>query len=923
MLMQTNTLSCLVSADSVVGPGSEALQVSFDQNHSHRTLRPQFSKSYSRNQLFSSNGHLFGHQTLQTRQNQTEFLGENTCYQQDPMLKGLSNFQLQQKSASENSPTLTTNSERSETAETPDFNFLGGQQHFIRSQLQGMPQSQPRQAAGFGDMQLVQQHIMFKQLQDLQRQQQLQRLGDTKQNNSINQLSALAKPASGGQFPPLINGTPIHDTSQMFMNLVQRGAPPSVQGLPNRLPNAQEQGQTMRSMGLLQQQLDASLYGTPVASARGNMSPYTHLRGMSNDSTSFLVSANQSQKPPIQPSAFSNPFLGVAPQEQGCMPDGTFIAKQGFQGRNLFGQLPMQDLNSRVVSENFHQGNALQRNASIQESNVKLERTGWPGYSQEKATQMDPSPGLSALDPMEEKILFNMDDNWDASFGKRTDMGTGTFGNAWENTEYMNTFPSVNSGTWSALMQSAVAEASSSDTGLQEEWSGLTFQNTEPSTDNQPSHFMDSAKQETGWVDNNLQSASSLSSKPYPTFNDCNISSSFPGFQQSGMQFSTESRERIRPDSSHESIQQSPRNIGRWLDYNSQQKVHTEGTQQMQSAAHLESAWGGQIFEQSERSAHRENVSPYNSGSQACTKPKSGNFQSLSPSGNATLNMGDNEHNAGNCWAGDINGAIYKERDTDGCLWKADGNHGASSFSNSTGGLEQVQSGADDALGNGDDSQINNFSAVPNSIGEIVQETNQQISDGHRLDYMKHVNIAVKHKESENISKHQHQLNNSLQVLDSSYKGAGEVYDKRQNCFQRENSSDSYNSNASQHTITGREGRDNVWLNASDPRTLAGSDPKSSGQVGWKASSSHRLLYHPMGNSGVNAEPDTLKDVTNPQLPCQQVSEGLSSREQGYLGHFQTVGNVSNSNLDMQKVIDGFPNLLRRFLLIASFKFLL
>ncbi|CBI21222.3 unnamed protein product, partial [Vitis vinifera] len=725
--------------DSVVGPGSESLQVSFDQNHAQVTLRPQFSKSYSRYQQLNSNGLMFGHQNLQTRQNQTEFLGENTCYQYNLTSKGLSNLQLQQKSASEDSPTLTTNSERSETAETPDFNFLGGQQHFIKSQQQVMPQPRPRQPSGFNDIQLVQQHIMFKQLQELQRQQQLQRLGDTKQNNSINQLSTLAKQASGGQFPPLINGTPIHDASQMFMNLVQRGAPPSVQGLPNRLPNTQEQGQAVRSMGLVPQQLDASLYGTPVASARSNMSPYTHLRGMSHDSTSFLanVSANQSQKPPMQPSAFSNPFLGIASQEQACMPDGTFIAKHGFQGRNLFGQIPIQDLNSGVISENFHQGNALQRNASVQELNGKQERTGWPGYSQEKVTQMNPSPGLSALDPMEEKILFNMDDNWDASFGKRTDMGTGSCGNAWEHTDYMNTYPSVNSGSWSALMQSAVAEASSSDTGLQEEWSGLTFQNTELSTDNQPSHFMDSAKQETGW--------------------------------------------RMRPDSSHESIQQSPKNAGRWLDCNSQQKQHMEGTQQMQSLTHLETAWGGQIFEQSESSSHRENVSSYNNGSQPCNKPKGGNFQSLSPSGNATLNMGSNENHVGNCWAGDINGAIYKERDPDGCLWKADGNRGASSFSNSTGG-------------------------------------------------------------------------------------------------------------------------ENVWLNASDPRTLAGSDQKSSGQVGWIASSSRRFLYHPMGNLGVSVEPaDTLKHVTNPQVPCQQVSEGLTSREQGYLGQFQIVGNVSNSNMDMEK----------------------
>ena len=81
----------------------------------------------------------------------------------------------------------------------------------------------------------------------------------------------------------------------------------------------------------------------------------------------------------MQPSAFSNPFLGIASQEQACMPDGTFIAEHGFQGRNLFGQIPIQDLNSGVMSEKFHQRNAL-----VQELNVKQERTYWPWFTSSK-----------------------------------------------------------------------------------------------------------------------------------------------------------------------------------------------------------------------------------------------------------------------------------------------------------------------------------------------------------------------------------------------------------------------------------------------------------------------------------------------------------------------------------------------------------
>lgn len=87
-------------------------------------------------------------------------------------------------------------------------------------------------------------------------------------------------------------------------------------------------------------------------------------------------------------------------------------------------------------------------------------------------------------------------------------------------------------------MQSAVAEATSSDnTGLQEEWSGLSYQNPDLSTDNQPSNIVDSGNQHTSWADDNLQSASSLYSKPELMFNDSNTSG-FSGFQQSGGQIS-------------------------------------------------------------------------------------------------------------------------------------------------------------------------------------------------------------------------------------------------------------------------------------------------------------------------------------------------------------------------------------------------
>lgn len=56
-------------------------------------------------------------------------------------------------------------------------------------------------------------------------------------------------------------------------------------------------------------------------------------------------------------------------------------------------------------------------------------------------------------------------------------------------------FPSLQSGSWSALMQSAVAKTSSSEVGIQEEWSGLSSRNTERSLLNEGPLPIDSSKQ--------------------------------------------------------------------------------------------------------------------------------------------------------------------------------------------------------------------------------------------------------------------------------------------------------------------------------------------------------------------------------------------------------------------------------------------
>ncbi|XP_024016918.1 uncharacterized protein LOC21403884 isoform X1 [Morus notabilis] len=740
---------------SLGGHGSESF-CAFDQNYGQLTRRSDLSDTLSIKQELNTNGFMLGRQSFQERQNKLEFLAENTgLIPHNLALRGLSVLKSQQEYAPGDSPTLTTNSERSEmTDASTEFNFVGGQQQLVRGQQPGVPQPTSMQQSGYSDVQLLQQHIMFKQLQELQKQQQLQQFGDTRQ---LSQHSSISKQGSGVQYPTLINGTPVNDASQMFLNRMQRGASPASQGISNRSVFLQEHGQTLRSMPLVSQQFDASLYGTPVANARGTMSHIPNVQGMPHDSPNlFNKVGGQIQKPVMQSMAVNNPFLGdqynFSP-DQAYLPQGAFMSKDGLQGKNMFGHVPLQGFNGGGALGNSLLGTSLQANAPLQELSAKQEPAGWPGVLQQKTMQLAPSQGFASLDPMEEKILYNMDDDvWNAPFGRRNDVVTG-FGNALEQTE-LNAFPSLQSGSWSALMQSAVAEASSSDTGMQEEWSGLSFQNTELSTDNQTSNILDKEKQQRGWADNNLQSDSSLGSKPLSMLNDSSVNSSFPGFHPTGFAFMTRQREDLHQDDSHESIQKLPKDASEWLDCNPQPPLPMEGSEQVQQPMHLDNSWASQINKLAENNAHQQRIASYHIVSDPSSKPE-----------------------------GHASEAMYKKNDSDGFPWKT----GGDSFSRSTGGLAQVESDTDSNLLGRENAQLFNFAALPASrISKAHQETSQQVADSNQLDYVTQVKISMNNEENDNTGVKTYQMSNITNVMQDSYRGA-EAYGQQQNCSPRDN----------------------------------------------------------------------------------------------------------------------------------------
>lgn len=578
----------MVFVDSLRRHGGGPVNVPYKQSYRISVQSPDNSRSLCKNYQLNSNGSLLGNNNFQTRQNQPGYLCEYTGYDQHNLTpRGLSILKSQQEYESGvDSPTLTANSERSEITEvSTDFSFLRGQQQFEKDHQLWIPQPSPMQQSGYTDMQsLQQQHMIFKQLQDFQRQQQLQQLGEVQQQNSLNQLSAISRQAP-------LNGAPVNDASQMLMNWVQCSASPAAQGVTNRVMFPTEQGQ--------------SLNCTPVAHARGiNTVQYSQGQGIP-----------QVQKLAMQSSGFNYPFLrdqftaspGQTPTTQGAL-----CPSQGFLGKNMLGQVSTQDLNSGVSLGNLHEGNSPQTNASLRVN--RQEQTGWS--MQQNTVQRGPSQDLVPLDPIEEKLLYNMDDTvWDVPSGKHPDIGASNFGNALENIDASHTFPSMQSGSWSALMQSAVGEASSNDTGVQEEWSGLTFQHAEQTTDNQLSNIMESDNQQpTGWIDNSsLQAASSFTTKPLNMVNDSSMNS-FPGFPQPGVQFSNEQGRGMPRDGSHESVEKSPKVTGQWVDCKTQQKSSIHASQQIQSPVHLNNAWVDKVDDPSEGQQVPENNRSRNMG---------------------------------------------------------------------------------------------------------------------------------------------------------------------------------------------------------------------------------------------------------------------------------------------------------------------
>ncbi|KAF2311226.1 hypothetical protein GH714_021055 [Hevea brasiliensis] len=717
-----------VLADSERGHGEHSSSAQHGVNFSQSILRPEVARSQSQNQQPTLNGYMHGNQAFQTRQNDANFLGVDTEPDRCNLTsRGFSILDAQLGSGPElhknNSATMDFN-------ESPvNFDFLGGQQK-MSSQHPGMLQSLPRLQSGIRDMQPLQQQVMLKQMQEIQRQQQhqkhqLQQQG-VRQLNSVNQVSSFAKQAAGSHPSTLVNGIHMHDASNYSWqpdhmaantNWLQRGMSPAMQGSSSGLMFSPEHGRAPPLTGMIPQQVDQSLYGVPISGTRVGPSQYSPV---------------QMDKSTIQQiSGSSNPFSGnqyAGFPDPASMQDGTFSSRQGYQGKNMLGTADSQGLDGGFDLENLQQVDPHQSNGPGLDFHGRQDLGGPSETSLEKtAMRVAPSQNVATLDPTEERILFGADDNLWEAFGRGTNNGAGGF-NMLDGTDFLGAFPSVQSGSWSALMQSAVAETSSADTGLQEEWTGLTFQCSETPAENQQNPTMsDSGKRQSTGVDNTnrLQVASMPNPIPYNMCDGVNSSINYnnmPGVKHLERIYHMNGERVSEGSHSYEGVQASDAES---------------------NAKNISGSW-----------ANQQSISSYNTGSQPGTKPNGWKFVDSAPGGRGTVlkNQG-NENTLQSSQNTERKSPMFEVMGYGTVTWKTD------SVANSIAELEKSTTGSPQL--NREDSNLNDVDALPGSSAvRANEESSQQLPNGNNIDIWKHVGSSVKPKEQSktdsfhNVSNH-------------------------------------------------------------------------------------------------------------------------------------------------------------------------
>ncbi|PIM99333.1 hypothetical protein CDL12_28175 [Handroanthus impetiginosus] len=796
------------------GEASYPLLVTHGLNFSQSNLRPDFAKSHSLKEQPQLNGFMYGHQFHQTRQNEGSFLAVDTDSDKGHSItsRGVSVCESQQGNGADHQAKVS-----------------------FRAETSVSPQSR------INDRQQLQQQFMIRKMQDLQRQQQLQQF-DLRQQNLTNQVPPFVKQTSGSQ-SILVNDTPNFDTLQYpwtadigtrWLN----GGSPTMQGSPSGLGFPPNHGQAQRLVDLVPQQVDQSLYGVPISSSRGlpvNQYSQTMIDRSSmpqmSTSSNFLQSSQHNFLP-----------------DQVSAPDEPFISRHKFQNENLFGLTSRQPLNTKMRNMGgVQQGSTMSRNAPQQDFLGRQELTLQPETSCEKPTRQVTSPQTEvALDPTEEKILFGSDDNIWAAFGKVPNM-SGEAGN---------------SGSWSALMQSAVAKTSSSDMAPQEEWSSLMFHiHVGPSGSHPPSVHNDSCRQETSLANDNMQMPAAMSSGSFPPSDDINTNYVM-GFNQLKQKFQNDPGQRLQTEMPQRFFQ-------------SLEETVAQASQMYRNAS--------QNALQTKRNA-RTNSPPWVRG-QIGTRLQSNGWNvqaAISPGEYRVMSTHEAEKSQQNSQKSKVR-MMQRELVLGISLWKSN------PIPSSAIELGHIKSRVCNLQANQGILSLNGPLSVANSCNVGINDgTSPFVHDNYLLNQWKDAHPASS-QGFESVGIPLNQVNCSNQVSDSMNScGKDEVArHEMENCDGKENSNDSHRSNLSQHTSGAFIEGGLSYV--SDSRSLSTSNQN--------AHFVHaKVLGHVPRNSTIMEKGQSFELQRDPKGPNQESPQGNRS------------GEVANSFVPSSRPIDRYTS---------------
>lgn len=849
------------------GAGSYPHHVTHGLNFTQSNLRPDFAKSQSLNEQENSNGFMYENQFCQSRQNEGNFqaMDRNSNQRQFLTSKGLSVHELRQSGGTDH---LSRASVRSETPESPvHFDLFGAQQQ--RSHQQSILQS-----PGINNMQQLQQQLMIRKMQELHRQQQLQHL-DLRQQNSNNEVNHFAKPTCSSQ-PSFVYGAPNSDTLQYPWatecgpNWMNQGSA-TLQGSPSGYGFQPNLGQTQRLVDLVPQQVDQSLYGVPISSSKG-LSANQYQRMMTARSSMPQMAISSSHRQGNE--------LNLLADQVGVQNEPS-ISRHKVPNENTFGLASGINTGMRNMG-GLQQVNSMPRSVLQQDFLGRQEVAVRSGTSHETLSKQVASPQNEvALDPAEEKILFGSGDNiWDA-FGNSPHM-SGESGNAFDNGGLSNGLSSIQSGSWSALMQSAVAETSSSDIVPPEGWSGLILHKNDDISQGQlPSAHNGCSVQQTS-LGEKIHFTSALNSESFPTSKDIGTANAM-GLNRFGEKFQNETGQTQQTETS-----------GRFV-----QSLEESGKRPNSGPLHHLVSERSQICgESSQRSLLAETSTKTNSPTwipgQTGTGLQSNGWNphvAVPPLGDKVTITHEAEK------------LKQKFQNSEVRMMQGDMDHRSSLWNSNSVPSSAIKLGhVNSRVGNRQENQAilssEDASVAKSSNAQISDKTSSYVENSHLHNQWKNAHPPARSQDGRSLGRLLHQASDLNHVLESTKNHEkGEIpRNEMENCDGRENSNDSHHSNLSQHTSGGF--RENGLSDASDSQAFPTGKQKSTNHLSRKVSAPRKFHYHPMNlDEDADAKPtDDLKLSTHLQTMSQQNAHFGQSKLFGQIPRNSTVKEKGQSS---------------------------